>query len=157
MYRSKSTKSNRKFREWLSRYSVAELFGTLVALGFAYISFTRFHSYIIASGAGFVGEGIGFYGYFIARELYASNDMYRSLPLVKRLTSLVAKSSTNLITEFAPAEIIDTIVIRPFLMYYVPQHVRPYVVGFGVGKILADMIFYIFAIIGYETSKRRHR
>jgi hypothetical protein len=149
-----SEKTKNKFKEWLQRYIVAELLGTAIALGFADIAFSHSHSYIIAAGAGFVGEGIGFYGYFITSELLTNRRAYRALPLLKRLSAIIAKSSTNLIIEFAPAEIIDNIFIRPFLMFYMPQHIKPYAFGFIVGKLAADAIFYIFAVVGYEFKKR---
>ncbi|MEO8863152.1 MAG: hypothetical protein ABI354_02405 [Candidatus Saccharimonadales bacterium] len=143
-----------KFKEWLHRYLIAELLGTLLALGFAYISFVHTHSYIIAAAAGLLGEGIGFYGYFITAELVVNGKAYRSMPLLKRLSSIIYRSSTNLLVEFAPAEVIDTIFVRPFLMYYAPQHLKPYALGFIVGKFAADGIFYIFAISGYELKRR---
>lgn len=143
-----------KFREWLGRYLVAECLGTITALSFAYVAFSRSHSYIIAAGSGFVGEGIGFYGYFITSELLKNGQAYRHLPLVKRLGAILAKSSTNLIIEFAPAEVVDNIFIRPFLMFYMPQHIKPYALGFIIGKFMADALFYAFAVAGYELKKR---
>jgi len=132
----------------------AEALGAAIAVGFAYVAFARSHSYAVAAGAGFVGEGIGFYGYFVTSELVSNSQAYRTLSLVKRLAAIIAKSSTNLIIEFAPAEIIDNIFIRPFLMFYIPQHLRPYALGFLTGKLAADVLFYVFAIVGYELKKR---
>lgn len=148
-----SKKAKSKFREWFNRYFVAELLGTVIALGFAYISFSHTHSFVIAAAAGFVGEGIGFYGYFITSELLINRRLYSHLSPLKRLGAAISKSSTNLIIEFAPAEVIDSFIIRPFLMFYVPQHIHPYALGFLVGKLLADAIFYVFAICGYEVKK----
>lgn len=150
-----SAKTKARFKEWLRRYIVAELLGTLLALGMAYVSFAHSHSYALAAGAGFVGEGIGFYGYFIAIELFTNSRAYAALPVWKRLLAVAAKSSTNLIIEFAPAEIIDSFLIRPFLMFYMPQHIKPYALGFISGKLSADVLFYVFAIVGYEYKKRR--
>ncbi len=149
-----SEKARRKFKEWFRRYFVAELLGTLIASVFAYLAFSHSHSYIIAATSGFVGEGIGFYGYFIISQLLTNGRAYKSMPFVKRIASIISKSSTNLIIEFAPAEIIDNLFIRPFLMFYVPQHIKPYAFGFIVGKLLADSLFYVFAIVGYEFKKR---
>lgn len=145
---------HQKFKEWFGRYLIAELIGTVVALILAYSSFAHSHSYALAAAAGFVGEGIGFYGYFIVRELLTNVAAYSSLPVLKKISRIIAKSSTNLIIEFAPAEIIDTIFIRPFLMFIVPQHVKPYAFGFIMGKFSADVLFYAFAIAGYEIKKK---
>lgn len=143
-----------KFKEWLNRYAAAELLGTAIALCFASVSYYHTHSYVVGAGAGFIGEGIGFYGFFITAELLTNAKTYAKLPLIKRLKAIVAKSSTNLIVEFAPAEIIDNIFIRPFFMFYAPQHIKPYALGFLVGKIAADSLFYVFAITAYEFKKR---
>ncbi len=149
-----STGTKQKFKEWLGRYLLAELLGTLIAVSFAYGSFVHTHSYVLAAGAGFLGEGIGFYGYFITSELIVNGRAYKNLPLLRQLRAIIAKSSTNLIVEFAPGELIDNIFIRPFLIYYVPQHIKPYVLGFILGKLSADALFYVFAISGYEIKKR---
>jgi len=147
-------KVNSKFREWFKRYFIAECLGTILSLCFAYIAYSQSHSYLIAAGAGFIGEGIGFYGYFIVSELLFNRRKYRNLPSLKRLSKVISRSGTDLVIEFGPAEVIDNILIRPFLMFYVPQHIEPYALGFIVGKFAADIIFYIFAICGYEFKKR---
>ena len=150
---SQDKETTRKFKEWLSRYIVAEILGTLIALAFAYVSFVHAHSYLVAAGAGFVGEGIGFYGYFTTLELMRNSKAYREFHLFKRLGMILSRSGANLIVEFAPAEIIDNIFIRPFLMYYMPQHIKPYAIGFIIGKFAADSLFYVFAIAGYEAKE----
>ena len=66
----------------------------------------------------------------------------------------IGVASTNLIVEFAPAETLDNFFIRPFAMYIIPQHIHPYPVGFLIGKFSADLVFYLFAIVGYEARKR---
>ncbi len=146
--------SKDKFKEWLKRYFIAELLGTLISLAFAYTTFLNAHNYLVATAAGLVGEGIGFYGYFISHELLTNHKTYRHLPLLKKLKNILSTTSTNLIVEFVPAEIADSIFIRPFLMFYVPHIIKPYPLGFIVGKFSADALFYVFAITGYEFKKR---
>jgi hypothetical protein len=152
----KSKDTTKKFKLWLRRYVVAELLGTVLSVGFASFIYVHSHSFIAAAGAGFLGEGIGFYGYFVSRELLTNSKSYRALPFFKRITTVLARSSTNLIVEFAPAGLIDSIFIRPFLMYAVPQHIKPYAVGFVIGKVAADLLFYVFAIAGFELKQRMH-
>ncbi len=143
-----------KLKEWLWHYAPAESLGTILALALALITYSHTHSYIAAAGAGFVGEGIGFYGYFVAAELLKHGLRYKDVPLRKRLPAVLAKSGTSLFVEFAPAEIIDNIFIRPLAMLVVPQHIKPYALGFIVGKFSADVFFYALAIAGYEIKKR---
>jgi hypothetical protein len=143
-----------KMKEWLQRYLRAELLGTFGALMLAWFTFDRSHSYIAATVAGLAGEGFGFYGYFIVAEIRRHGIRYKDVPLRKRLPRILAASSTNLFIEFAPAEVLDNLLIRPLAMYIVPQHVRPYAAGFIVGKVAADLLFYALAIAGYEARKR---
>ncbi len=143
-----------KLKEWLRHYAQAELLGTFIALAFAWFTYNHTHSYIAAAGAGFAGEGIGFYGYFIVTEVLRHGLRYRDMPFYKRLPLVLAKSGANLFVEFAPAEVLDNIFIRPVAMFIVPQHIKPYALGFVVGKFGADLFFYIFAITGYEAKKR---
>lgn len=149
-----TNKTRAKFKEWLKHYFIAEILGTLISLAFAYITYRHSHSYILAAGAGLLGEGIGFYGYFIITELLTNYRSYKRLKTLAKLKAIVAKSSTNLIVEFVPAEIVDSIFVRPLLMFYVPQQIKPYTLGFIVGKFGSDIIFYIFAILGYEVKNR---
>ena len=143
-----------KTREWLKRYIPAEILGTLGAVVAASIVYSNTHSYVAAAASGWIGEGIGFYGYFITTELLANNKAYRGHSLIKRMTLAIGRASTNLIVEFAPAEILDNFFIRPFAMFSVPQHIHPYAIGFLAGKFAADILFYLVAVVGYEARKK---
>lgn len=143
-----------KRREWLRRYIPAEIIGTTTALTAAWIAYAHSGSYLAAAGSGWVGEGIGFFGYFIIRELVVNHRRHAGQPLLKRLSNTITSASTNLLVEFAPAEIIDSFIIRPFAMYAVPLTIHPYPVGFLIGKFSADILFYTIATIGYEARKR---
>jgi hypothetical protein len=147
------TKLKGKTREWLNRYIPAEILGTIGALIGAWVVYSHTHSYIAAAASGWIGEGIGFYGYFVTTELLLNSRKYRQYPLIKRISLAVAAASTNLLVEFLPAEILDNFIIRPYLMYLVPQYVHPYPVGFLIAKFSADIIFYALAITAYEARK----
>lgn len=146
-----------KRKEWLRRYIPAEIIGTTTALAAAWIAFGQTGSFVAGAAAGWVGEGIGFFGYFITLELVRNHAYYQHYSLWKRLSLTIAGASRNLIVEFLPAEIIDNFIIRPFAMYAVPLYVHPYPLGFLVGKFAADILFYGIAIVGYETRKRWFR
>lgn len=143
-----------KTREWLRRYIPAEILGTIFALAAAWLVYSRTHSFIAATAAGWTGEGLGFYGYFIVSELLFNARRYQAYPPVKRVSRAAAKASTNLVVEFMPAELLDNFLIRPLTMYSFPQFIHPYPVGFLAGKFSADAIFYLLAIGGYEARKR---
>jgi len=148
-----SQKFKAKRKEWLRRYIGAEILGTLIALAAAWVVYAQTKSFVAATAAGWIGEGIGFYGYFITTELIFHSKRYSHHGIVKRVTLAVSAASTNLLVEFMPAEIIDNILIRPYLMYLVPPYIHPYPLGFLVGKFSADILFYVLAIAAYETKK----
>lgn len=141
-------------REWLRRYIPAEIIATVFALVSAWTVYAHTHSFVAATAAGWVGEGIGFYGYFVALELAQNSRAYSGHSLFRRIWLAVTVASVNLFVEFLPAELLDNFIIRPYLMYLVPQHIHPYPVGFLVGKFSADILFYALAIVGYEARKR---
>jgi hypothetical protein len=143
-----------KTKEWLRRYIPAEILGTIFSLIAAWVAYSHTHSFIAAAASGWVGEGSGFYGYFITTELLLNAKHYKDHSLIKRVSLAITKASTNLLVEFAPAEILDNFIIRPFTMYSFPQFIHPYPIGFLAGKFSADAIFYIFAAVGYEARKR---
>ena len=149
-----SDHQKQKNKEWLRRYIPAEILGTITALTAAMIAFGVSGSYITAAAAGWLGEAVGFFGYFISMELIAANTEYRSFPPFKKFIRAAKRSSTNLLIEFLPAELIDNFLIRPFLLYLGPLLIHPYVLGFLAGKFSADIVFYLFAIVGYETRKK---
>jgi hypothetical protein len=142
-----------KRKEWLRRYIPAEILGTAAALIGAWVTYAHTHSFVTATASGWIGEGIGFYGYFVSSELISNGQHHRQHPFMKRITLAVVAASTNLLVEFAPAEILDNFIIRPYLMYMVPHFIHPYPVGFLAGKFSADILFYTLAILGYETRK----
>lgn len=151
---SDSPKSESKTREWLRRYIPAEIIGTTAALIAASVVYSQTHSYFAAAAYGWIAEGIGFYGYFVTSELLSHSRRYREHSILKRIYLAVGMASTNLLAEFMPAEIIDNFIVRPFALFIIPQYIHPYPLGFLVGKFSADIIFYIFAITGYEARKR---
>jgi hypothetical protein len=149
-----SPKFTNKTKEWAKRYIPAEVLGTIGALIAAWLVYSHTHSYVAAAGSGWLGEGMGFYGYFITAELLFNNQQYQRYSPIRRIPKMIAVASTNLLVEFAPAEIVDNFFIRPFAMYVAPQYIHPYPIGFLVGKFSADLLFYLFAIAGYEARKR---
>lgn len=143
-----------KTKEWLRRYVPAEILGTICSLAAAWVAYSHTHSFIAAAASGWVGEGFGFYGYFITAELLLNAKRYSEHPFIKRVSLAAVTSSTNLIVEFVPAEVLDNFFIRPLAMYSFPQFIHPYPLGFLVGKFSADAIFYLLAIVGFEARKR---
>jgi hypothetical protein len=126
-------------RQWLWRYAPAEVAGTVGALAAA----TGANAFGVAAAtayAGAIGEGLAFYAVILFRELRRSIGPRR-------------QTLARLMVEFGPAEIADTIAVRPLAMYLGPLLIGHFAAGVLAGKIAADVVFYGLAIVGYELGK----
>jgi hypothetical protein len=134
-------------REWLWRYGPAEAAATAGAVGAA-IAVGPWAPAAVIAYAGAIGEGLGFYAVILVREL-------RRCPGPRRRTV------AGLLVEFGPAEIADTVAVRPLAMYLGPLLIGHLAAGVLAGKLAADLVFYVLAIAGYELRKavvaRRNR
>ncbi|MHA6781151.1 type III PLP-dependent enzyme [Pseudonocardia saturnea] len=127
---------------WLGRYGPAELAATAGALIGAAIG-NRYGGPAGAAIGGVLGEGLAFYGFVVVRELRTARDGRR----LRRVLS-------DLLVEFGPAEVLDTVAVRPAAMYVGPLLVGDLLVGILVGKIAADLVFYAIAAAAYELNRR---
>jgi ornithine decarboxylase len=133
-----------RVRAWLRRYAPAELAATVGAL-LAAAAGARLAGPAGAAVAGALGETVAFYGFVIARELRAERRSGNG-----RSTSRVL---SDLLVEFGPTEIIDTLAVRPLAMYVGPLLIGNLTVGILAGKVAADLVFYTLAAISYELRR----
>jgi hypothetical protein len=63
----------------------------------------------------------------------------------------------NIILEFGFSEILDSLFIRPFMMYIFPILIGNVELGIFAGKIAADIVFYVPTIFAYELRKKHLR
>ena len=63
----------------------------------------------------------------------------------------------NLALEFGPAETLDSVLLRPALMYAGLTMVPSPALGIIVGKLAADLVFYVPTIVCYELLRHRAR
>lgn len=138
-----------KILEWIKRYGPAEICGLIGALIGGIFCQWIFRNSVISALGGTWGENIGYYGAIIIRDL----DYQRKLHGIIELTSIL-KIIRNNIIEFGPAEYLDSFLIRPFMMFIFPKFTNNMMMGLILGKLAADMIFYIPTIISYEIRKR---
>jgi hypothetical protein len=128
-----------RMSEWFHRYAVAEVTGLVCAL-LAAVAVGRTAGPAAAAIAGTLGEGVGFYGVILVREVRRHGATWR-----------VAR---GLVVEFGLAEVADTLAVRPLAMYGATVLAGDTLVGVLVGKVAADVVFYTVAIAGYELRKR---
>jgi hypothetical protein len=141
-----------KARDWLSRYGLAECAGIACAL-IASAIVRRLTSNPIASAyAAAWGETLGYAALIAGRD--AMSDARRA-----RLsrTGWGLRSMGRLLAgwgmEFGPSGLLDTLLTRPACMGLGIRLLGP-VRGLVLGKLAADVLFYIPVIFMYERRGR---
>ncbi|HEY8597448.1 MAG TPA: hypothetical protein VIL85_03390 [Thermomicrobiales bacterium] len=137
----------RKGVVWMRRYLPAELLGTLCAIVGGLL--VGAGSPLVAALGGTWGENLGYYGTVITRDLRARRAQGG------RLTpGGVLRSLRNIALEFGGAELLDSFLIRPGAMYAAIRLTGSVPLGLLLGKLAADLAFYIPTIIAYELRVR---
>jgi hypothetical protein len=139
--------STTRVREWLRRYLPAEAAGLLTALTGALVTQRLTGSPVAAAFAGSICETAGYYA------TIATRDVARHRRHMSTLRA-VARTGRDLTVEFGAAEAVDSLFVRPALMYTGPLLTGGFVSGTVIGKLAADVVFYALAICGYELRKR---
>ncbi len=132
--------------DWLRRYLPAELAGIPSALLCAWAADRLTGSTAAAAVAATWGENLGFYGLLLARELRRRGGR-RALAAALR----------DLTLEFGPAEALDSLLLRPALIYIAMLYAPHPALGVLLGKLAADLAFYLPTIASYELLRRRAR
>ena len=143
----------KKIKTWLKRYIPAEIFATLGALLGASIAYSITGSAIVSAYSGTIGENIGFYGYILIKEVRDSKIHHKKHNRKYSFKSCL-KDIRNLLVEFGFAELLDSILVRPFAMYIFPIMLGNFPLGILIGKIVADIVFYIPTVLFYELRKK---
>lgn len=138
-----------KLKEWIKRYLPAEIFAIIGAIIGGVLAHILSENLFVTAISATAAENIGFYGqilYVDLRERKIKDEKITFLGSLKVLR--------NIILEFGVAEYIDSLLIRPAAMYYFPQLIDNIPVGILIGKLVADVTFYIPTVIAYELRKR---
>lgn len=139
----------RRVREWIDRYLIAEVCGLTAALGAALAAAAIVPDRMaVVAYASSLGETVGFYAGFLVTR-YLREDI--AGPARRRIAVMLAAA----VVEFGPAEILDTLLIRPAAMYAGVWATGSVIGGVLIGKVIADLIFYGLAITSYEMLVRR--
>lgn len=142
-----------KVKEWVKRYLPAEILSILATLFSAWLAFSLTNNGVTTALAGTWGGNIAYFGYILISDIIISvngckldGKSYSFKNFTLNLRALVV--------EFGVAELVDSLLIRPALMYYLPIWMGNLTAGILVAKIAADVTFYIPAIVSYELSKK---
>lgn len=131
--------------DWVRRYLAAEVLSTVCALLAAWAAYLLTESLLLAAAANAASGSVSFYAVMLARAMRGRPA--RDLPAVLR----------DLLLEFGPAELLDTLLVRPGLIYLGMTLCPSPAVGVFLGKLAADLGFYAPAIVSYGLLRRRAR
>jgi hypothetical protein len=139
-------------RRWLRRYAPAEIVGTVAAASFGMVTVPIASPAVVGVVASWA-ETVGFYGTMAAREL--RHRLRRARGRDAGTLRAAAATTSALVAEFGVAEAVDTLLVRPALIAVSLQLSPTPLVGIVVGKLLADLAFYVPAIASWELLRRR--
>ena len=142
-----------KINEWLKRYLPAEVISMIFTLVSAELTFHYTQNNIAtALIATLIGNTV-YFSCILLNDVVSTRK--QCLMNGKKYTRLIFyKNIRALFLEFGLAEVIDSLLIRPFLMYYLPILLNSLTWGTFLAKITADVTFYLPTIFLYEVSKK---
>lgn len=146
-----------KLREWARRYLPAELLSVVATLAGAGLAWHLGPGQELrAALAGTWAGNVAYFGWLLLQDVRHTQRALRAAG--RRYTRRTFGQNVRaLVVEFGPAELLDSLLIRPALMVWLPRLLGSRNGGILVAKLLADVTFYIPAIISYELSKKRLR
>lgn len=145
-----------KIKEWLWRYGPAEVISLAATLFASWAALSVTGSKTWTALAGTWGGNIGYFGTILLTDIILTRN--RLVSEGKRFTKrTILKILRALFIEFGIAEVLDSFFIRPALLYWMPVWLQHMTWGLIAGKFMADITFYIPAVISYELSRRKFR
>ena len=142
-----------KLMEWVRRYLPCEIAGTVGELGGAAVAYWLTGSMAAAAITATVGASAGYYAAAYTSAVRWAYREYNGRPRPARLVVANLFAVRSVAIEFGPAELIDSIAIRPLAYYLGPVMFDNVVVGWIFGKLVSDIGFYVLAIVSYERFK----
>jgi ornithine decarboxylase len=142
------------WQEWRARFGLAEVCGTIAALGGFAAGYLATGSLLAAAGLATVCEGLGFYGCVGGKTAVAAYRATAHLGGLRRLATGTWHAITQRLASCAAAEALDGLLVRPGCLAGAAWLARPLPggvwLGFAVGKATADLAWYAM-----EASARR--
>jgi len=142
--------ARQKLMEWVRRYLPCEIAGTVGELGGAAVAYLLTGSMAAAAITATVGASAGYYGAAYTSAVRWAYGEHCARPLGPRIVIANMFALRSVAIEFGPAEVIDSIAIRPLAYYLGPVMFDNVVVGWIFGKLVSDIGFYVLAIVSYE-------
>ena len=142
--------------EWITRYGLAEIISLTMTIVASWVTFEYTKSQIkMALVATWMGN-FGYFGTILIQDIIEASKQLHNVGKSYSFETFL-KNARALFVEFGIAEVFDTLLIRPTLLYYFPIWLGNLSLGVVVAKFAADITFYVPAIISYELSKKKLR
>lgn len=145
-----------RLRFFVARYGLMEIMGTITATLAGLAAHQLTGSLLVTAIAGSLGETVGFYGTAAYREIRQYYQLHHEHARLRRIWLTSLHAVRGMLIEFGPAEVVDSLFVRPALMYILPQVTGNIATGLLAGKLLADVVFYGIAAIGHSMRTRMH-
>ena len=142
-----------KLREWVRRYLPCEIAGTTCEFGGAGIAYLLTGSFAAAAIVATVGASLGYYAAAYGAAVRTTYREHSHLPRQQRALTANRLALRSIAVEFGPAEVIDSLIVRPLAFYLGPILFGGMVAGWIFAKLVADVGFYVLAICSYERFK----
>lgn len=146
-----------RVRGWVVRYLPLEVLGTLTAVGSAWVAYELSESLVMAAVAGTLGEGVGYYALVVVRGVrgHLGSARVKRMPRRSQRAWATAWLTARAVTaEFGPAELVDTLLVRPAMLWTASATLGGNPAAWLVGKLAADVVFYAVAIASFELGRR---
>jgi hypothetical protein len=130
----------------LRRYGLAELLAIVATLLGGWTTLVLTDNIVLAAFAATWAENLAYYGTIIVRDLRRHQQW-----TARRLLRTVR----NLVLEFGPAELLDSLLIRPTTLTAAFALIPMPALAAIAGKFAADILFYLPTITSYELLRRR--
>ncbi len=137
----------KKFLYYLKRYGFAELAGGVLVVIGASAAYYLSGDKILAAYVGAISENIGFYGAIIIGDFLKAGR-----GTVDRGGRQILSVLKNIALEFGGAEVLDSLVMRPAILYLFTTLISNYELGVLAGVVVSDVLFYCLAVISSELT-----
>jgi hypothetical protein len=142
-----------RLKEWARRYLPCEIAGTTCEFGGAGIAYLLTGSFAAAAIVATIGASFGYYAAAYGTAVRTTYREHLHLSRARRALTANGLALRSIAIEFGPAEVIDSLLIRPLAFYLGPILFGGMVAGWIFAKLVADVGFYVLAIFSYERLK----
>ncbi|QKJ18495.1 hypothetical protein [Microbacterium hominis] len=133
---------------WIRRYLPAEIVCTIAMLAATALVALWTDNVALLAAAAYIGETIGFYGVLAVTVYVEQRREFGGGPRT------LGRTGVLLVAEFGPAEIVDSVLVRPAALIAGVWLLPDPLLGVLAGKFAADLVFYLVAAGSFSLTDR---